>query len=256
MSTPETDRARALAFLHETAVRAADRTEPFPGGVALLTAGFPGVWDANYVRLQEPWPGTAEKLHAALARAFDGLGLAHRMVVTHHGEDAQQLAPGLRTLDYEEETLTVMALGHEPSRTASAPVEDVHIRVVRAIRATAGLDRAPEGDEVVDQILRWGLQVHERLHDRWLAAFDDGVPAACARLISHGSVGQVEDVTTLPSRRNRGLASSVVLGGIDRLHAEGVELVLIVVDRDSGPLTLYRDLGFDPLSTITRFRRG
>ena len=256
MSTPETDRARALAFLHETDVRAADRTEPFPGGVALLTDGFPGVWDANSVRLQGPWTGTAEELHAALSKALAGRGLAHQMVATHDEEDARRLSPGLQTLGYEAETHTVMALGHEPNRTASAPVEDVHIRVVSPIRATAGSDQPPEDDAVVDQILRWGVQVHERLGDRWLAAFDDGVPAACARVISDGSVGQVEDVTTLPSRRNRGLASSVVLGGIDRLHAEGVALVLIVVDRDSGPLTLYRDLGFDPLTTLSRFRRG
>ncbi len=253
MSKPEAD--RALAFLHHADVRAADRTAPFPGGVALVTDGFPGVWDANYVRLQEQWMGTAQQLHAALREAHDRRGLAHQMVATHHEEDARRLAPGLHTLGYQDETLTVMVLAHESSRTASAPVEDVHIRVVGPIRATAGSDLPPEGDAVVDQILRWGLRVHERLGDRWLAAFDDGVPAACARLISDGLVGQVEDVTTLPSRRNRGLAGSVVLGGIDRLHAEGVELVLIVVDRDSGPLTLYRDLGFEPLTTLIRFRR-
>jgi ribosomal protein S18 acetylase RimI-like enzyme len=75
-------------------------------------------------------------------------------------------------------------------------------------------------------------------------------------VISDGAVGQVEDVTTLPELRGRGLATSVVLGGIDRLRAEGVGLVLIVVDEDSGPLDLYTSLGFDPLALVTRFRKS
>ena len=255
MTGPETDCARALSFLHRMEVRAVDRVEAFPCGASLFTDGLPLVWDANHVHLRRPWPGTAGDLHAELRKALDERGLAHQMVVTHHEEDARRLEPGLRALGYVREVHAVMALRRKAGRTASAPVEDVHIQVVSAIRASAGSDLPPESDEAVDQILRWGRQVHERLGDRWLAAFADGVPAACARVLSDGSTGQVEDVVTLPQRRNAGLATSVVLGAIERLHAEGADLVLIVVDRDSGPLALYRDLGFDPLTTITRFRR-
>ena len=237
MSHPDPNRDRALAFLRRTDMRESDRVEPFRDGATVLTDGAPRVWNANHVRLDEPWTGTADELDAELGKALRGRGLAHQMVVIHHEQDARRLEPGLRRLGYVSETHTVMGLRREAGRAASAPVEDVPARVAGAIRA------------------RVGLQVHDRLRDRWLAAFDHGRPAACARILSDGSTGQVEDVATLPGRRNRGLATSVVLGGIDRLHAEGVGLVLIVVDRDSGPIGLYRDLGFDPVTAIVRFRR-
>jgi ribosomal protein S18 acetylase RimI-like enzyme len=256
VDTEDEERTRALSFLRETDRRAADTWEAIPGGAVLLTPRFPLVWDGNHVQLDGRWAGTAEELDAALERALGSTGLGHRMVVCEHVEDAQRLAPGLARLGYVRQGHLVMALRRPSERTPSVLVEDVPVGAVAPVRATAGGDPPPGGDRVVAQILGWGEQVHERLADRWLAAFCDGVPAACARVISDGAVGQVEDVTTLPEQRNRGLATSVVLGGIDRLRAEGVELVLIVVDEDNGPLGLYTSLGFDPLALLTRFRKS
>ena len=249
------DRSRSLAFLRDADRAGAERVDDFPGGVLLRTAGFPRLWDANHVRLDRPWRGTAAELHAAVDRAMGAAGLDHRMVVCEHEADAERLTPDLRELGYTREDHLVMALRRPSARQASVPVEDVPVGAVGPIRAAIGAEAASE-EEVIRQVLAWGVHLHEMLGDRWLAAFSDCSPAACARVLSDGAVGQVEDVATLPELRGRGLATSVVLGGVDRLRAEGVDLVLIVVERHAGPVALYRQLGFDALALVSRFRRS
>ena len=255
MDAADSDRLRALEFLRNSDRAGAERVEDFPGGVLLLTPGFPRLWDANHVRLDRSWRGPAAELHDAMERTMGAEGLAHRMVVFEDEADADRLTPGLHELGYCREDHLVMALRRPSVRKAAAEVEDVPVGAIGSIRAAIGHE-ASGGDEVIRQVLSWGVYLHERQSDRWLAAFSDGSPAACARVLSDGTVGQVEDVATLPEHRNRGLATSVVLGGIDRLRAEGVELVLIVVEREAGPVMLYRQLGFDPLALLPRLRRG
>ena len=255
MEADDPDRSRALAFLRDSDRAAAGRVADFPGGVMLLTPGFPRLWDANHVRLDRPWSGTAAGLHAAVDQAMGEADLHHRMVVCEDEADAERLTPVLRELGYAREDHLVMAVRRPSARQAPVAVEDVPVGAVGPIRAAIGTEAAGE-EEVIRQVLGWGLHLHKRLADRWLAAFENGSPAACARVLSDGLVGQVEDVATLPHLRGRGLATSVVLGGMDRLHAEGVELVLIVVDRAMGPVLLYRQLGFDPLALVARFRRS
>jgi GNAT superfamily N-acetyltransferase len=249
------DRTRALAFLRAADRAGAERIEAFPGGAVLLTRRFPRLWDANHVRLEHAWGGTGADLHAAVESAMGAAGLEHRMVVLEDESAADRLTPELAGLGYRREDHLVMAHRRPSARQAPVEVEDVPVGAVGPIRTAIGAEAAGE-EEVIRQVLAWGVHLHATLGDRWLAAFCDGAPVACARVLSNGAVGQVEDVATLPGRRGRGFATSVVLGGLDRLQAEGVELILIVVDRQSGPVVLYRRLGFDPLAVLSRFRRG
>jgi ribosomal protein S18 acetylase RimI-like enzyme len=249
------DRGRALAFLREADRAGAERVEDFPGGAMLLTPRFPRLWDANHVRLDRAWDGTGAELHAAADLAMGHAGMEHRLLICEDEADADRLAPELAALGYARESHLVMALRRPSARAAVVVVEDVPLGAVGPIRAAIGYEADGE-EQVVRQVLEWGAHLHEIQGDRWLAAFSDGSPVACARVLSDGDTGQVEDVATLPGARERGFASSVVLGGIDRLRAEGVQLILIVVDRDVGPVGLYRDLGFDPLALLTRFRGG
>ena len=255
VSAHEDYRGRALAFLREADRRSASRIEPFPGGAALLSPSFPLVTDANHVRLDGPWGGTPEELDRELELLCEAAGVSHRMVVQDDEGDAERLSRGLRRAGYRRERHVVMALRRAPDRSAPVAVEDVPVGAVAPVRAAVAREQPVAADQVVEQLLAWAEHLNESLGDRWLAALADGCPAACARVLSADGVGQVEDVATAPEQRGRGLATSVVLGGIDRLQDEGIELILIVADADAWPRELYAKLGFDPLAEVSRFRR-
>lgn len=250
------ERQRALALLRETAEACAERLERFDGGALAAHRRFPLLWDANHIRLSGPWPGDAGAVDARLGRAEEAAGLHHRVVVVDEDGDAQRLAAGFSALGYRRDEQVLMALRRPPDRDAPVAVEDVPLALCRGIREATVRDHPELGDDVVAQVLDHDAHLHETLFDRWMAAFRDGRPAACARVLSRGGVGQVEDVATLSEARGHGLARSLVLGGVARLRAEGCDLIVIVCDAQGFPRDLYGRLGFDVIGAIRRFRRA
>lgn len=254
-SSHEEERTRVLAFLRDAEELAAERSAPFPGGTVLVQPAYPLIWDVNHVRLDSPWPGHAEDLDTAVERASRAAGLEHRMLAVADSREAERLTPGLAELGWRREQRVVMLLARAPDRAPAALAEQVPAAGVAGIR-TAILREAPEvGHEAVRQVLAWEQQTALAAAGQWLAAFADGRPAACARVLFQDGVGQVDDVATLPEMRGRGLAASVVLGGIAALRADGVECIAIVADAHGGPRELYAKLGFDPVALTSRFHR-
>ncbi len=255
MDDPDSPRSRALRLLRLGEDEAATRRDPFPGGVILRHPQCPLVWDANHIRLDVPWGGTARSLHAEVERASAAVGLAQPMLAISHEAEVERLAPGLVALGYTRAERVVMAQLRPPDRDPEVHAEDVPVGAVAGLRTAILEEAQPVHDEAIRQVLAWELHLAEVLGTRWLAAFADGQPVACARVLSRDGVGQVDDVATLPEMRGRGLASSVVLDGVARLRAEGAGLVVIVAEADDGPRELYAKLGFDPVACISRFHR-
>jgi len=72
-------------------------------------------------------------------------------------------------------------------------------------------------------------------------------------LYCEASIGQVEDVFTLPDYRGRGLARSLVLHAVAESHAVGNELTFLVADADDWPQRLYVKLSFETVGRYARF---
>jgi ribosomal protein S18 acetylase RimI-like enzyme len=72
-------------------------------------------------------------------------------------------------------------------------------------------------------------------------------------LYQDGADAQIEDVGTLPERRDRGYASAVVLAAIEAARRDGAEFVCLVADAKDWPKELYRRLGFDTVGHYTKF---
>lgn len=250
------ERERVLALLRDSAEAAAERVERFDGGALLTHRRFPLLWDANHVRLTGPWNTTAEELDARLARVEEPIGLHHRVVVVDQDADPGRLAPGFAALRYRRDEQVAMLLRRPPDREAPVAVEDVPLALCRPIREAIVRGQAELEDNLAAQVLDHDVHLHAVLRDRWMAAFRRRRPVACARVLSRGGAGQVEDVATLPEARGKGLGRSLVLGGVARLRAEGCETIAIVAEAHDFPRGLYGRLGFDVVATITRFRRS
>lgn len=247
------ERERALAFLAAMDDDAVERTAPFPGGRVLVDLTFPRMWDANHIRLEDPWEGSVEELAEQGKRRARELGLAHCMITTADDCEASRLGPPLRVAGFRPERHVVMAhRGGAPD--VGHPIEDVPIDATAVVRE-AILRESPFGDDdTVEQVLDYQRSVHKRIGDAWMAAFHEGRVGATCRRIARDGVGQIEDVGTLPELRRRGLASALVAAGLDRLRDQGEELCLIVADDGSQAAELYHRLGFEDIAAVTRFR--
>lgn len=251
------ERERALALLRGGAEACAERIERFDGGTLLADRRFPLLWDANHLHLDGPRGDLrAEDLDARLGRAEEAAGLHHRVVIVDVEIDAERLAAGFAALGYHRDEQVLMVHRRPPDSEAPGPVEDVPLPLCRRVREALVREQPDLGDEALAQVLGHDAHVHATLGDRWMAAFRDGRPVACARVLSRDGVGQVDDVATLRAERGNGLARSLVLGGVARLRAEGCDVVAIVADALGFPRALYGRLGFDEVGAITRFRRS
>jgi ribosomal protein S18 acetylase RimI-like enzyme len=93
--------------------------------------------------------------------------------------------------------------------------------------------------------------------EREFASFAGDAAAGVAKLYSDpaGTIGQVEDVVTLPEHRNRGHARAVVLGAAQASRDAGHELTFLWADEDDWPRKLYVKLGFDVVGRRFRLRK-
>ncbi|MGI8595024.1 MAG: GNAT family N-acetyltransferase [Solirubrobacteraceae bacterium] len=249
-------RRRALRFLHEVDMRAAERVLPSPGGVAVLHSQVPLLWDANHFTVTEPGLAGPREL----ARAAEGVrrdaGLGHRMVIVLDEAEGRRLARGFGRLGWDLERHLVMALRRPPDRPPPPAVEIRSMPFDQLDGARAEfLGGEPWGrPEVVSQVLRRDRLLAGAVQDCAFAAVVGGRPSAFCRLMSDDVVGQVEDVATLADHRGRGLARAVVGAAVDASREAGHQLTFLTADAADWPQALYRKLGFDDLTLIYRFR--
>ncbi|HUI37242.1 MAG TPA: GNAT family N-acetyltransferase, partial [Gaiellaceae bacterium] len=95
--------------------------------------------------------------------------------------------------------------------------------------------------------------IGERVRARFFGAVVDGEVVSYSDLYQDGADAQIEDVGTLPERRDRGYASAVVLAAIEAARRDGAEFVCLVADANDWPKELYRRLGFDTVGHYTKF---
>ncbi len=244
---------RIAAFEDELDRGIAERVEPVGEGItAFLDTRIPRIWDANYLVVE---PGVSAKQAAAKAdEVLGGLGMTHRAVAPAIQESAAELEPGFRELGWEVEHGVYMLLRGEPDRPSSVEVEQMSIDEVRELRRQL-IGEMDEGDpDTAEQLLELDRRVNEALRDRWFAARHNGELAGCCRLMQADGIGQIEDVATLETARNNGIARAAVLAATRRSVVDGDEITFISALAADWPRELYARLGFEPIGDWHAFR--
>jgi GNAT superfamily N-acetyltransferase len=229
------------------------RTRRLPHGLAVFHDPAPMLWDLNHVIADNP----AAPLPVLAAEAEQAQReLPHRMVVLDG--DAEAIAREARATGWIVERHVAMVWRREPDRAApSHPVREVDLDVTAPARRTA-LRQEPWGEPAtVEAVLGADRLLRAPRREREFASFAVDRPAAVAKLYADSSatIGQVEDVVTLPAFRNLGHARAVVLAAAQASRDAGHELTFLWADEDDWPRKLYLKLGFDVVGRRWRLCR-
>ena len=256
MDVATNETGRVLDHLEQVARAVAERVEPAAGGIAVLDARTPRLWDANHVIASSSHGLDARELADGCAAVSARARLGHRMVVIPEAAEADRLRDGFKALGWDIDRHLAMVLRRAPDREppADADVRALRFPAVKGVRRRILIDEPWGGEEVAEQVLLRDRLFDENLDDRGFAAFVAGRPVAFCRLISRDGIGQVEDVATLPAHQNQGHARAVVGAAIAASRAAGHDLTVVVADADDWPKKLYARLGFDDLTLVHRWR--
>jgi GNAT superfamily N-acetyltransferase len=254
-----TDEERAVAFLRETYRRRVEQVEAFPWGELVVTPSLARVYDANFA-LVSSWEGTAGELESEMDRIQAAAGFAHRKTVVADRAVAEPLWDAIERQGWDFTSRYVLMAHRRPAdRGPDAGIEVVGVGDVDwaqgrgAILETEGHGSDPE---VARQLLELDRRLARAMDVRHLAAVVDGNVVSYAGLYLEDGVAQIEDVATLPTFRNRGLARAVVLHAVDEAYRAGAALVFLVADTADWPQELYGRLGFDPIGIEHVFGRS
>lgn len=258
--------ARILDFEIALERDACERAEGHQWGTSFLCPSIPLIWDANWILIERPGMGATE-IAALSDEVIGGAGMEHRTVLLGDLEAARAQAPEFEALGWKTERVVEMAWRRQPGLgpavgPESGPeieVEEVGQDDLMPIRRELIRDGLPamgvRTEATIDQLLEWDRMLGRVGGDRWFMARADGEPAACCRLLARDGIGQVEDVGTLPSARQRGLGRAVTLAAVRASVAGGDELTYLGALAEDWPRLMYERLGFDEVGEALAFRR-
>jgi ribosomal protein S18 acetylase RimI-like enzyme len=222
------------------------RVAESPVGRAVYTDALPRRLDGNYLwvdRAAEP-----AKLVAEAAR------LERRLIFVPDPQIGDALTPWFKEQGWRIDRHVVMAQLREPEREANlSVVREATEPELREARKRVLADEPWATPEVLDQIFAAKALIGERVRTRFFAAEVDGEVVSYSDLYQDGLDAQVEDVGTVPERRNQGHASAVVLAAIAAARRDGADFVCLVADAHDWPKELYSRLGFDEVGHYTKF---
>jgi ribosomal protein S18 acetylase RimI-like enzyme len=217
-----------------------------PFGRAVYTDELPRRLDGNYLwvdRSAEP-----EELVAEAAR------LERRLIFVPDPELGDELAPWFEQQGWRIDRHVVMAQLRKPDRDADLSlVHEVAEPDLREARKRVLANEPWATPQVLDQIFASKALIGERVRTRFFAVKLEGEVVSYSDLYLDESDAQVEDVGTVPERRNEGHASTVVLGAIAEARQAGADFVFLVADANDWPKELYGKLGFDVVGHYTKF---
>jgi ribosomal protein S18 acetylase RimI-like enzyme len=272
------DLARVLGWLRDVASDRAERRVAVPGGLGLLHSGFPDAHDHNRLLLWSPVD--ASTAAASADAVLGGAGLRHRLIEVQDAGLADSLQPGLEGLGYRRSTEQLMIfrppehvarrLDPEaaPRRRPTEPrplgpgsgavtLEELDLgERAAAAAATWQAEQPTWAAGVIAQLGGRIRTIRSAADATFLACRDDeGAVLARTDLYVRDGLAQIEEVSTAPRARERGLASALVLEAVRRGRAAGCDLVFLVADADGRPAELYRRLGFADLGRTASFTR-
>jgi RimJ/RimL family protein N-acetyltransferase len=230
---------RIRRFSHSLAEATAERLVPFAHGVGLFSDSTPNVYDANYLRVDEP---TDAEEHAAEADGLMERFWHRRIAVDRRGGG---IAGGLQQLGWTQATHLVMAQVREPDRRVdSSSVREVPLDALAEPHTRATLAESYGTAALAEQLFDTKRRNGASVPTRYFAVELEGRVVAYCEVRSDGETAQIEDVNTLEAYRGRGLGRLVVQHALDQARASH-DLVFVEALADDWPKELYEKLGFE-----------
>jgi ribosomal protein S18 acetylase RimI-like enzyme len=236
------DVERAWEFDRAVQERAAHEVKRFELGAALFNRELSRVYDTNLVRIDR---GAEELTAEELERIANSLqsGLAHRKLLLPGSDAVARLAEEMARRGWAINRTAVMRYDgpRERSAEAAAAAEQVDPRAVRGARMEALAGRS---HDVQRQVADFTERMAETTPARVFTAFADGEVASFCALLEGDGIGEIDEVTTLPRFRGRGLGTAVVEAALQASLAGGNDLTFLVANSDDWPRAWYERLGF------------
>ncbi len=237
--------ARAYDFLARGDM-GGTRVEETPSGRVVFTDELPRRLDGNYL-----WVDRNAEPEELVAEAEQH---ERRLIFVPDPELGDRLAPWFEREGWRVDRHVVMVQLRKAEREADlSVVQELREEDLRSARRQVLSGHSWATEEVLDQIFAAKRVIGERVRARFFGAVVDGEVVSYSDLYQDGADAQIEDVGTLPERRDRGYASAVVLAAIEAARRDGAEFVCLVADTNDWPKELYRRLGFDTVGHYTKF---
>ncbi len=256
--------ACALELDRRVVVRGGQEAIEIPEGWVVLSGDLPNVYSLNMLILSAPLPERfdAGALTALTDRWLDHL--QHRFVRVDDRTAAERVWPALERAGWLRSRTVFMGLRSAPRDAIHDPrareISDAELDVV----TQANFEHYDYGPGTSPALVRQLVAAQRAMRAgttaRGFAAGDDGGLQSMCTLFLDGDVAgtrtaMVEEVGTLPSHRERGLAKAVVSAAIRSAGEWGADLVIVPADADDWPQLLYAKLGFEPLGIQCAFTR-
>lgn len=259
MSVDSATRRRLLDFEIGLDREVSDEVVEHPWGSVFLCPSLPLVSDASWLAIERVGM-TAPELIELADEALGGAGLPHRTLALCDESDGRRLAPAFESIPgWDVDRARQMIWRGESGRRAASPTKEATLAEVLPLRRRLIAETLPPGvpraEQTVEQLLELDRRYGDAAGDRWFVAGLDGEPASACRLLLGDGLAQVEEVATLPSARQRGLAQAVVLAAIDAARAAAAETIFLVADATDWPQLMYGRLGFEPAAEYCVARR-
>jgi Acetyltransferase (GNAT) family len=252
----------ALRLDRDVRLRGAQETVQIPEGFVITHPGLPNVHHLNAVLLRAP---LAERLDAPaiVALAERRLGqLGHRYVVFDDGEAGERLAPPLLARGWERRRTVFMTFrGDHAGGDRDPRVRDLTEPEIQALQL-AHYEQEDYGPNAGPGLPAQLGEAQSALRAGtpalcFGAGEDGGLQSMCTLFLDPDSDGRrvamVEEVATLTSHRERGLAKAVVSAALVAADQWEADLITIPADADDWPQIMYARLGFEAVGTQISF---
>jgi predicted GNAT family acetyltransferase len=103
---------------------------------------------------------------------------------------------------------------------------------------------------------RYAEKIDRAIGTRCFLTRIDGRAVSGCVLWAHGEDAQLDTVETLSAYRRRGAASATVGAAAEAARASGATWIHLYTLAESGPIAMYRRLGFDDVGEVIEFVRA
>lgn len=240
------DLRRTLEFEDKVAAAASTVVKDIGVGTLFVNSELPGVWDRNYVRLDErSRDKSARELAGLTDELLGALGADHRKIYVASDFVSEETLADFKQLGWARTDLATMVLRDLADPPADLEVEEVDTPSYEPFEA-ACVDESPAMEQRVrDQLVSLVPLMARAAGARFFVARRDGKMVSGGHLYSDGEVAQIEDVMTLDPYRRRGLAGAVVARAAREALDAGHSLVFLIAENEGSAKSLYVKLGFE-----------
>ena len=254
--------ACALELDHRVALRGGQQAVEIPEGWVVLSPDLPNVYTLNMLVVSEPAP---DRFDAAALRALADRWLGHvrhRFVCLDDRAAADRVWPELERCGWQRSRTVFMLLRSAPGDAVSDPRSRELSEAELDVIAKANFEQYDYGHETSAELVRQLVAAQRAMRARTTArAFgageNDGLQSMCTLFLDEDVGGtrtaMIDEVGTLPTHRERGLARAVVSAAVRAAGEWGADLIVVPADADDWPQLLYAKLGFEPIGIQSSF---